>query len=299
MGRHRTALLLAVGLLVTAAACSPAPVWPVDLPEAPSSAPPPPCPPPWGCAQADRFDTAAAQVAATPGELGIVVRRRNGAQWQAGVSGRPLWAGSTPKLAMAVDLLERSRSGEIRLDQADRDRIDAMLSVSDNDAADALWNRYVDADQFMTRLRGRYGMTTATYVDGFPDRWGFIKCSALDLANLAAYVLDTLNPTDRAYVVAAMRAVGEVQQWGVWGAGRELQPGVKNGWSIERDDGTDHWITATVGFVGPDEGTIVAAMYHQPAGDDSLDRGVHVLTDLVAMVFGARVPAPAVVPPPD
>ncbi len=75
-----------------------------------------------------------------------------------------------------------------------------------------------------------------------------------------------------------------------------LHPGVKDGWSIESDDGHDHWITATVGFVGPDERYIVAAMYHQPPGGDSIDRGVHLLTDLVATVFGAPVPAPVTIP---
>ena len=92
-------------------------------------------------------------------------------------------------------------------------------------------------------------------------------------------MLDTLADTDRAYVVAAMRDVGDVQQWrGVGRRAEELQPGVKNGWSIERDDGRDHWITATVGFVGPDEGTIVAAIVTTSRLDgDSLDRGVQVL----------------------
>jgi hypothetical protein len=40
-------------------------------------------------------------------------------------------------------------------------------------------------------------------------------------------------------------------------------------------------------------------MYHQLPGGDTIDEGVHTLTDLVATVFGASVPAPAVVPPAD
>ena len=53
-----------------------------------------------------------------------------------------------------------------------------------------------------------------------------------------------------------------------------------------------------VGFAGPDARYIIAAMYYQQPGGDSLDHGVHVLTDLVATIFGAAVPAPAVIPPP-
>jgi hypothetical protein len=41
---------------------------------------------------------------------------------------------------------------------------------------------------------------------------------------------------------------------------------------------------------------VVAAMYHQPPGGDSIQQGVHTLTDLVATIFGAPVPAPVVIP---
>ena len=142
-------------------------------------------------------------------------------------------------------------------------------------------------------------MATATYVNGFPSRWGFIKCTPIDLANLMQYILDSASAADRTYLVNAMRSVGPPQRWGVWGAGTALRPGVKDGWSIESDDGQDHWLTSTVGFAGPQERYIVAAMYSQPRGGDTLERGVHLLTDLVATVFGAPVPAPAVIPPPD
>jgi len=48
--------------------------------------------------------------------------------------------------------------------------------------------------------------------------------------------------------------------------------------------------------VGPDERYVVAAMYDQPTGGDTIDAGVPTLTDLVATVFGATVPAPAAIP---
>jgi hypothetical protein len=175
-----------------------------------------------------------------------------------------------------------------------------MLSVSDNPAADALGNRYATADPaaWMARFHG-FGMTTATYVDTFPKRWGFVKCSAQDLVAVMDYILTRADPADRTYLVSAMRAVGDIQHWGVWGAGPALQPGVKGGWSVEKDNGASHWITATVGFAGPNERYSIGAMYHQLPGGDSLDEGVHTLTDLIATVFGAPVPAPVVIPPPD
>jgi hypothetical protein len=149
----------------------------------------------------------------------------------------------------------------------------------------------------MSRWQSVYGMTTASYVDGWVDRWGFVKLTPQDLTNLMAYVLDTLNAVDRASIVDRMRSVGPPQQWGVWGAGAGLRPGVKDGWDycVEIGDDVYRWVTSTVGFVGPGERYLVAAMYDQ-AAEQELDNGVHVLTDLVATVFGAPVPAAAVVP---
>ena len=277
-----------------------------DLPAGPAATPgsptpalpttPPACADGWDCDQVERFAAAEAHLDRQPGRLGIVVRDRvTGATWRAGdVDGR-YWAGSTPKLAMAVALRDEARAGRITLDPAAQRRIAAMLSVSDNRAADALWDSFGDRATWLERLR-RCGLTSSGYVDGFPRRWGFVKSTPADLAALMAYVLERAHPDDREYIVDAMRSVGPVQRWGVWGAGRRLRPGVKNGWSIEREQGRDIWITATVGFVGPEERYVVAAMYHQPPRGGRIDRGVHALTDLVALVFGAPVPAPAVVP---
>jgi post-segregation antitoxin (ccd killing protein) len=255
------------------------------------------CPGGWDCAQEQRFSAASGLIATATGHVGVVVRDRvTGAVWQGGEPGYRIWAGSTPKLAFAVALREEARAGQITIDATAEKQIAAMLSVSDNNAAETLWNRYANAAALMQRFRDRYGMTQAGYVTGFPSRWGFIKCTAQDLANLMSYILTTLNPIDRASIVAAMRSVGSVQHWGVWAAGAALRPGVKDGWSIESDDGHDHWITATVGFAGAGERYLVAAMYHQPPGGDSIEKGVHLLTDLVATIFGAPVPAPATIP---
>jgi hypothetical protein len=58
-----------------------------------------------------------------------------------------------------------------------------MLAVSDDDAADALWDRY-GAPRRSPASGDRYGMTGATFVPGFPQRWGFIKVSTRDLRRL-------------------------------------------------------------------------------------------------------------------
>jgi hypothetical protein len=254
---------------------------------------------PWGCAQEQRFAAAKALIKKRPGQLGIVVQDRvTGEVWEAGTPSHLTWTASTIKLAMVTSLLERHRSGEITLDAKARQQIADMLSVSSNEAADALWSRYGKA-AMVNRFRTVYGMRGLTFVDGFDRYWGFMKCTARDLAALMSYVLDRLNQDDRAYVIGAMRAVGSVQQWGVWAAGKALHPGTKDGWSLEKDAGSKHWVTNTVGFAGDNERYIVAVMYHLPPGSGTLDGGVHAVTDLVATVFGQPVPAHAVIPPPD
>jgi hypothetical protein len=230
-----------------------------------------------------------------PGQLGItVLDRRTGAVWTAGTADHRMWASSTPKLALATSLLERARTGELTLDGTARAQIDAMLAVSDNNAADALWDRFGGA-ALLPHFRDRYGMTGLDFVPGFPRRWGFLKGSTGDLRRLMTYVLTRLDPADRAHVVTAMRHVGGIQRWGVWAAGPGRQPGTKNGWSIESDGGRQHWCTSSVGFAGPGERYVVAVMDDLPPGA-SIDAGVHAVSDVVATVFGAEVPAAVTVP---
>jgi len=251
----------------------------------------------WGCAQQQRFTAVQNLIKTRPGYLGIVLRdRQTGLIWRAGATDRAIWTSSTIKLAIATSLLDRARTGEVTLDAAARTQIAAMLNVSDNDAADALWNRY-GKEALVPRFQQVYGMTGLTFVAGFPRYWGFMKCTAEDLQRLMSYVLDKLQPADRDYLVNAMRHVGAIQQWGVWAAGPAQQPGTKDGWSIESDAGTDHWCTSTVGFAGPDARYAVAVMYHVPPGG-TIDNGVHAVSDLVATLFGAPTPAPVTVPDP-
>jgi hypothetical protein len=227
--------------------------------------------------------------------LAFAVRdRETGTQFTGGNVAHAAWAASTVKLAMAVGLLERHRAGEVRLDATARRQVVAMLRDSDDAAATALWNRY-GRDAMVLRFQQAYGMKGLTFVQGFERFWTYLKCTTADLLRLSSYVLERLNPEDRAVVVAAMREVGAAQRWGVWSAGPQLNPGTKNGWSIETDAGVRHWVTHTVGFAGPGERYAVAVMYDLPPGA-TVDAGVRAVSDVVATIFGAPVPAPATVP---
>lgn len=248
-------------------------------------------------AQQQRFAAAEALLRGRPGTIGIIVRDRvTGAYWRAGTTDHPTWTASTIKLALVTGLLERSRAGEITLDAAAHQQIADILDFSSDAAATTLWNRY-GKDAQVPRFQQAYGMTGLTFVAGFPRIWGHMKCTAEDLMHLMSYVLDRLDPADRALVVDGMRHVGPIQRWGVWAAGAAQQPGTKDGWSIEPDTGGKHWVTNAVGFAGPDARYAVAVMYQLPAGP-GIDVGVHLVSDLVATVFGAPTPAPVTVPDP-
>ena len=247
----------------------------------------------WGCAWAPRLAAVSAIADAAPGQLGVVVLDRStGKRWQTGDVDHLFWTGSTIKLGLVATALEQSRTGVRQLSDTDTQRIGDILSFSSDDAADALWREY-GRSALLDRFRSRYGMGHATYVAGFEKYWGFVKCTPGDLATLMNYLLEKIGPADRDLVVTGMRQTDDIQHWGVWSAGPDVDPGNKNGWSQEKDNGQEHWLTSSVGFAGDDERYVIAEMYSMPPGQDSLERGAHTLSDLSATLFGRATPAPA------
>ncbi|NJC69087.1 serine hydrolase [Planosporangium thailandense] len=242
-----------------------------------------------------RFEAAAELVKKANGHLGVAIRdRRTGTEWRAGELDRPSWASSTVKLAMAANLLERGRNGEIKLDTTARKNIADMLENSSDTAADALWDRY-GKDGFVPWFQQQYGMVKLQFAAGAARRWNTLTCVPDDLLHLVTYVLDRADPGDRDYLMAATRRAGAAQHWGVWAAGAPNQPGVTNGWALETDDKVKHWVTDSVGFAGPEARYAIAIMFDQPPGG-TLDAGVHTASDVIATALGAKTPADVTVP---
>lgn len=267
--------------------------------------PPPQCPADsaWSCPQQQRFTAAADYISrhvSGQGYLSVVFTdRQSGKAWRIGPTQHEGWTASTIKLAMATDLLRRQRAHQITLTPTDRRDMAAMLHSSDNAASDRLWARF-GGEEMLARFRNQYGMTRLHFVPGFTAKtyWGFVKCTADDLAALLNYVFAQLDAADRAYLVSAMRGVAPNQQWGVWAAGSEQRPGNKDGWSYETDAYGKHWVTNTIGFAGPGERYLIAVMYQVDPGG-TLAGGVQAVSDVVALLFGVPVPAHITVPAPD
>ncbi|OLR95277.1 tat pathway signal sequence [Actinokineospora bangkokensis] len=235
-----------------------------------------------------RIQAADRYAATRPGTVGIVLRdRTTGAVWRNAHAEDPTWTASTIKLAMVVDLLRRSRAGQVHLTPADRTAIKAMLHSSDDDAATTLWSKYGGPDHTAwNKAFPAYGLTSLQPQKGYSKvypYWGFQKCTTADLDRLMTYVLEKVPTDDRAFIVSAMRTVAPNQQWGVWGAGKPATPGNKDGWS-EEDGG---WVMNTVGFVGPGERYTLAIM-NNLRGAGGYDEGQTTDTEIARILFNGR-----------
>ena len=250
-----------------------------------------------GTARADRPDLQARVTAADdylgtrPGSVGYVLRdRKTGATYRNSHAGDMVWTASTIKLAMVVDLLNRARSGAITLSDADRGQMSAMMHSSDDDAADALWSRFGGADHRAFNLDfPRYGMTDLQPQQGFSSvypYWGFQKSTANDLDRLMTYVLTRLDPAQTAAIVYELQNVASNQRWGVWGAGPEMAPGNKDGWSSEEGG----WVTNSVGFAGSGQRYTLAIM-NSLGGAGGYDDGVATTTRLASILLAGLGPS--------
>lgn len=222
-----------------------------------------------------------------PGTVGYVLRdRTTGLAHRNSAAGAMIWTASTIKLAMVVDLLTRATAGQISLTAEDRQLMADMMHSSDSDAADALWARFGGADHMaFNRNFPAYGMTGLRPQPGFGDTypdWGFQKSTADDLDRLMNYTLGRLPAAQTAAIVAEMQGVDANQQWGVWGAGPDMAPGNKNGWSPEQGG----WVVNSVGFAGPGQRYTLAIM-NSLEGDGGFEDGMQTTTRLAEILLGS------------
>ncbi len=239
-----------------------------------------------GCDLRSRIAAAEAFVATRPGTVGYVLRdRTSGLRYRNAHAATMIWTASTIKLAMVVDLLTRERAGTVRLSAEDRQLMQAMLRGSDNDATDTLWDRYGGPDHRAFNAGfPRYGMTSVAPQPGFGSvfpYWGFQKGTADDFDQLMNFTLSQMNPADTAAIVAEMQKVAPNQQWGVWGAGPQMAPGNKNGWSQEQGG----WVVNSVGFAGPAQ-RYTLTVFNALNGEGGFDDGVQTTTGLGRILLG-------------
>lgn len=213
------------------------------------------------CDLQNRVAKANAYIATRPGVVGYVLRdRKTGATYHSPRASELIFTASTIKLLIATDLLVRQRAGQLTLSSTDQDLMHKMLNYSDNEAANALWDKYNGpGGTTLLRVFQSYGFIDEIKQNALSASsmyWGNHKATADDLGRLMLFILEQMDPADKAYILGEMRGVAENQRWGVWGAGADMAPGDKNGWSEEPTG----WVANSVGFAGPNERYMLAVM---------------------------------------
>ena len=170
---------------------------------------------------------AAAQLAAGRMTLGTaVLDLATGELEQEGA--QQFYSASLSKLMLVVDLLDR----DVGLSTEDYGLIGRALSLSDDDAMNALWVKF-GGPAAMTRVASTLDMAGTRAPDD-PSQWGEIEVSPTGFARLYQHILTEMDPADRTVVVNALSAAqpraadGFNQFFGLLG-----QPGqiyAKQGW---------------------------------------------------------------------
>ena len=148
---------------------------------------------------------------------------------------RAFRSASVVKLLLALDFLW-SRGPDHELPQADRDRLEAMLSRSDDDAANHYWSAG-GGSAVVSRMVPRLGLTgTAPPPAGYPGYWGYTATTAADTVRVYRYLLDAAPAPVRDLVMGALHrsercaADGFDQGFGLPSA-FDGPRAVKQGWS--------------------------------------------------------------------
>ncbi|WP_238441989.1 hypothetical protein [Streptomyces pratensis] len=148
---------------------------------------------------------------------------------------RAFRSASVVKLLLALDFLWNRGPG-YELPPADRDRLGAMLSRSDDAAANHYWSAG-GGSSVVSRMVPRLGLTgTAPPPAGYPGYWGYTATTAADTVRVYRYLLDTAPTPVRDLVMGALHrsercaADGFDQGFGLPSA-FDGPGSVKQGWS--------------------------------------------------------------------
>ncbi|RFU20732.1 serine hydrolase [Geodermatophilus marinus] len=146
---------------------------------------------------------------------------------------RPFPTASMVKLFLAEQVLHRARTGQVGLTDADRARLERMITRSDDPAASAVWVQF-DGAQAVQDVARRYGLLSTT-PPAERGQWGETYTTAADLARFMALLPVVAHPDDAATLLGWMQAATPIaadgfdQQFGVFGTVPGT-PAVKQGW---------------------------------------------------------------------
>jgi beta-lactamase class A len=138
-------------------------------------------------------------------------------------------AASTVKAMLLAAEVERLERESLPLDSETDSLLEAMITYSDNDAADSIYPRVGDAGMFAVARSA--GMTEFTEA----GHWGNAQISAADLARFYSRLDELMAGPHREYALGLLGSVTPDQSWGIPAAARpEWAVRFKGGWLPER-----------------------------------------------------------------
>jgi beta-lactamase class A len=200
---------------------------------------------------------------------------------------------SVVKVTILGALLRKALDQHRYLTSTEADEADAMITMSDNDAASALWAEL--GHSYLQHFLDLAGM--AQTVLGPGGYWGLTQITAYDQIKLLRLLLNknpVLDAASRGYALSLMAQVIPSQRWGVpAGAPASLTVHVKNGWLPRTTHG---WRIHSIGsFTGPGGGySIVVLTQDNP----TMDYGVSTIQRIARVIHRDLNPAASAFLPP-
>jgi beta-lactamase class A len=235
---------------------------------------------------------AAQYLAGRPGPYGVAVFVLGEGTYYTAFGDTPLHLASVAKLPIMLALLDLAERDGRALTDYESGLLAAMIVVSDNDAATALWAEIGEREGLADYLAS-VGVSGAdlTY------DWGESAASASAVALLLAKLVggEILTPDSRALARGLLEGVAPDQRWGVTAPARAGRPpdtvtGTKGGWYAD-DCG---WWVNSAGFVLPADGSPAFTVAVLTNCQDSYDAAVETIegvADLVQQALDRRAEA--------
>ncbi|MFC4035297.1 serine hydrolase [Streptomyces polygonati] len=289
-----------------------------DLPASASPAPPasppasPPPPPPSPSPSATVRATPAASTAPPPdpqqalaraiedvpgsgdGKLSVGVADLDGpakATYDSDSGDRAYDTASIVKVDILATLLLQHQHAGTNLSAGQRNLATSMIEVSDNDAAEALWEAIGGAPG-LGSANATLGLRHTVGGDG--DLWGLTQTTAADQLTLLRAVFGAggspLSAASRTYMKSLMTSISAGQRWGVSAADSDdAGYALKNGW-LQRS-ATGLWDINSIGLVTYDGHRLLISVLS--SGQGSEGKGIDLVeaaASAAAKSFTAALP---------
>jgi hypothetical protein len=224
-------------------------------------------------------------------ELGAAVLDRKTGVLALGSEGTTqFYSASVVKLYTVVAILHRVEAGQLTLSAADRNNIQRALVASDDNAMDALWEKFGGA-QTVAQTISLVGLKDSK-PPADPSQWGETKISARDVTAVYNYVLRSMAPSGRDTIMNALGhaqdkgADGFDQAFGLIAPPRQANVAAKQGWMWIGSDFDFH----TTGVLGGDDRYVVVILSKSPASSGSA--AVRTIVTKAASAAEAALPEP-------